>query len=152
TIATISMMLGIAVPEVESLRDLTRLGAEHLRAARLGLTPSPEAVAGRQKMRDLVIGILRSGAYDPEGVMAILAGRLEAGELTESEAIEFAVLLLVAGHSTTTNLIGNAVYVLAERPQDLERLAADEAFAAPFVEEVLRTRGSFQRSLRITKA
>ena len=59
-------------------------------------------------------------------------------------------ILFGAGHSTTTDLIGNTVYVLTGRPGDLDRIAQDQAFAGPFVEEVLRTRPSFHRIPRIT--
>lgn len=64
--------------------------------------------------------------------------------------MQFATLLFGAGHTTTTNLIGNCLYMLTQRPDDLARMREDEAFIEPFIEEVLRTRPSFHRILRIT--
>ena len=62
----------------------------------------------------------------------------------------FAVLLLIAGHTTTSNLISNSIYMIAQRPADLDRMNSDQAFVTSFVEEVLRTRPSFHRNTRIT--
>ena len=47
-------------------------------------------------------------------------------------------LLLVAGFETTTNLIGNGVHLLLERPEHQARLAAEPQTAPAYVEEILR--------------
>jgi cytochrome P450 len=48
------------------------------------------------------------------------------------------VFLLNAGHETTTNLIGNAVYELLTHPSQLSRLRSDPALINAAVEEALR--------------
>jgi cytochrome P450 len=48
------------------------------------------------------------------------------------------VLLLVAGHETTVNLVGNGVVALLEHPAELERLRNDPTLIKPAVEELLR--------------
>jgi hypothetical protein len=48
------------------------------------------------------------------------------------------LLLLVAGHETTANLVGNAVLALRSHPRALSRLRADPALMGPAVEELLR--------------
>ncbi|MEV0128230.1 cytochrome P450 [Dactylosporangium sp. NPDC050688] len=60
------------------------------------------------------------------------------GRLTRDELVSTALLLLVAGHETTVNLIANASLVLLREPRWIDRLLADPAFAVPLVEEVLR--------------
>jgi cytochrome P450 len=61
-----------------------------------------------------------------------------SGELSAKELIDIAVLLLIAGHETTTNLIANGVLALARHPQQQRRLAQRPAMAGPAVEEFLR--------------
>jgi cytochrome P450 len=48
------------------------------------------------------------------------------------------IMLLIAGHETTVNLISNGTLTLLRHPEHLERLRADPAFAIPLVEELLR--------------
>ena len=66
--------------------------------------------------------------------------RAEAGDvaLSHEEIVLFAVVLLVAGNETTTNLIGNAVHCLLAHPEELERVAADHSLVAGTIEETLR--------------
>ena len=58
--------------------------------------------------------------------------------LDDAEAIQFVVLLLVAGNETTTNLIGNGINALYDHPDQLELLLEDPTRMAGFIEEALR--------------
>ena len=61
------------------------------------------------------------------------------GEYLSDRAIRTQIMfLIVAGNETTRNLIGNCMYVLATRPDLLERLRGDRTRIPPFVEESLR--------------
>jgi cytochrome P450 len=60
------------------------------------------------------------------------------GRLTDIELLASAVLLLVAGHETTVNLITNGMLTLLRHPDALERLRHDPALAVHLVEELLR--------------
>jgi len=64
----------------------------------------------------------------------------EAGEapLTTAELLPIIDQVLLAGHETTTNLIGNGTLVLLRDPDLADRLRADLSLIEPFVEEVLR--------------
>lgn len=63
----------------------------------------------------------------------------EEGEhLSEGELLGTLVLLLVAGHETTVNLIGNAVLALTRVPELQELLKDNPARVRSFIEEVLR--------------
>jgi cytochrome P450 PksS len=75
-----------------------------------------------------------------------LAGALvrarEAGDaLSEDELLAMFVLLLIAGHETTVNLIGNGMLALLRHPDQLERLREDPELIKPGVEELLRYDG-----------
>ncbi|GIF06881.1 cytochrome P450 family protein [Actinoplanes siamensis] len=67
---------------------------------------------------------------------ALLA--VEGDRLDPDELISMAVLLLVAGHETTVNLIGNAVYLLDRWPEQKRRLLDDPGLVPAAIEEVLR--------------
>jgi cytochrome P450 len=58
--------------------------------------------------------------------------------LTNSEIISFAMLLLIAGNETTTNLVGNAMLALTENPDELRKVVRDRALIPSMVEEALR--------------
>ncbi|GAA4254808.1 cytochrome P450 [Dactylosporangium darangshiense] len=60
------------------------------------------------------------------------------GRMTRAELVATAILLLIAGHETTVNLIANSALVLLRQPLWLERLLADPSLVVPLVEEVLR--------------
>lgn len=150
TVAMIGLMLGIPVLDVERLRELTRLQMDFVLAVRLRRAPAEEARLGSERLTGLMADVIRSGRYEAGRVVSALAGQLEQGELTEEDCAQFAVMLLIAGHSTTTNLIGNSVFMLTQRPGDLDRMRERDDYTRAFVEEVLRTRPSFHRSIRVT--
>jgi cytochrome P450 len=60
------------------------------------------------------------------------------GRMGKYDLIATAVLLLIAGHETTVNLIANSMLTLLRHPEWLERLRRDPALAPRIVEEVLR--------------
>jgi len=60
-------------------------------------------------------------------------GRLSTGELAST-----GLLLLIAGHETTVNLISNGILTLLRHPQELDRLRQDPELAIPMTEELLR--------------
>ena len=78
-------------------------------------------------------------AQPQDDLLTALVRVEEAGQqLSEDELVAMVFLLLVAGHETTVNLIGNGVLALLEHPDQLERLRRDPSLAKPAVEELLR--------------
>jgi len=69
---------------------------------------------------------------------ALLAAREENDALTDDEALANIGLLFVAGHETTTNLIGNGLLALHRNPEQLQRLQAEPGLIPNAVEELLR--------------
>jgi cytochrome P450 len=148
TVYMISGLLGMPVEQVESIRQCQL--TDYIVALRLGAAPSVEAQLAMDTMTEIMMGPVRSGGYAEGGVMALLAEQYRRGEITQDEIVHTGILLFGAGHTTTTRLIGSGIYMLVERPQDLERIAVEESFVDTFVDEVLRTRPSFQRIQRVT--
>jgi cytochrome P450 len=74
-----------------------------------------------------------------DDLISALVQAREAGErLSEDELLAMIFLLLVAGHETTLNLIGNGVLALLEHPAELDRLRENPDLIKPAVEELLR--------------
>jgi cytochrome P450 len=152
TVHMISKILGMREEDVQTIFVLGRHRAlaDYVNDKRLGRTPSPEAQRRADALHQHILGTALGGGCEAGDVVDQLAKRRRAGELTDEELIDFVTLLFSAGHSTTTHLIGNALYVLTQRPQDVERIRVEEGFVARFLEEVLRTRPSFHRIQRVT--
>ncbi len=86
-------------------------------------------------------------------LLTALAQAEEAGDrLNESELYANAALLLVAGHETTTNLIGNGTLALLRHPDQWERLLADPSLVPGAVEELLRYDSPVQHTGRLLTA
>ncbi len=83
-------------------------------------------------------------------ITAVAQAEFEGERLEDWEVLGFCVLLLVAGNETTTNLIGNLLNVLVDRPDLWERLRADRALVDPVVEETLRFDSPVQMLFRRT--
>ncbi|TCO59911.1 cytochrome P450 [Actinocrispum wychmicini] len=84
-----------------------------------------------------------------------LIGRLVAAEvdgdrLTEEEIVNFSALLLMAGHVTTTMLLGNTMLCLDANPDAAAQLRADPRLIPKVIEEVLRVRPPFVKVERAT--
>ena len=74
----------------------------------------------------------------------------DSGEsLTEAEIVATCILLLIAGHETTTSLIGNGLYALMRHPEQLEELAGHPELVPGAVEEVLRFDSPVQLTMRV---
>ncbi len=71
-------------------------------------------------------------------ISALLQARDHGDQLSERELLGTTVLLLVAGHETTVNLIGNGIFALLQSPQQFEQLKCEPALMRDAVEELLR--------------
>lgn len=72
---------------------------------------------------------------------ALIAAEEEGDRLTEDELRTNLLLLFVAGHETTMNLIGNGTYALLQNPAQLDRLRQEPDLISSTVEELLRWDG-----------
>lgn len=69
--------------------------------------------------------------------------------LSEAELFSTCVTLLIAGHGTTTNLIGNGLVALLRHPDQLEHLRMNPGLIATAIEELLRYDSPLQRIWRM---
>ena len=85
-------------------------------------------------------------------VLTRLINGLDGEHLSDTELLQNCIFILNAGHETTTNLIGNALHLLAEYPGEKARLMADPSLIDTAVDEVLRFQSSNQLGNRMTTA
>jgi cytochrome P450 len=106
------------------------------------LPPALVAIVGY--IRDL---IARKRQRPDDGLLsALIAVRDDNDRLTDDELISMVYLLLIAGHETTVNLIGNGALLLLAEPERWARLAAEPQLVPAAVEEFLRYEGPVQTS------
>ncbi len=75
---------------------------------------------------------------------------VDGQRLTDEEVVNFSLVLLLAGHITTTALLGNTVLCLDEYPQVWSTLRTDRSLVEATLEEVLRYRSPFTQIFRVT--
>jgi cytochrome P450 len=82
-------------------------------------------------------------------ISALVAVEEQGDVLSEPELVIMCTLVLIAGHETTVNLIGNGMLALLRHPDELARLRADAALITSAVEELLRFDSPVQLTARI---
>src|SRR5215216_261781 len=102
-----------------------------------GLT---EAHRSQQELIRYFEEMIRARRVQPRAdlLSALIAAEQDGTRLDDAELIAMCVLLLFAGHETTTHLIGNAALALVQWPSEFERLRADPGLISRVVEEFLR--------------
>lgn len=81
-------------------------------------------------------------------ITALVEAEIDGESLQDWEILGFCILLLIAGNETTTNLIGNMLNVLVDRPALWQQLREDRSLVEPVIEETLRYEGPVQRLFR----
>ncbi len=84
-------------------------------------------------------------------VSQLVAAEAEGEKLSESELINTAITLLVAGHETSTSLIGNGVYTLLHNRDQWHLLQKDISLLPSAIEEILRYESPVSRQPRLMK-
>ena len=81
-------------------------------------------------------------------ISALVQAETDGRRLTGAEVLAFAILLLVAGNETTTNLIGSGMRALLAHPEALAAVRAEPARIPAAIEEMLRYDGPVQGIVR----
>jgi cytochrome P450 len=79
----------------------------------------------------------------------LIVAEEEGDRLSTEELLSFVVLLYVAGHETTVNLIGNGMLALLRNPDQLDRWRHDPSLDANAIDELLRFDGPVQHTARV---
>jgi cytochrome P450 len=133
--AVIGELLGI---DRSDQRSLSRWFAD-LFAPYTGAEPPAEAVAASDAVVRYLDGLVDSRWDAPtEDLVGDLVRACRGDLLTRQELLSTLFQLIVAGHDTTTSLIGNGVALLLQHPDQYDALAADAGLVRNAVEEMLR--------------
>ena len=154
-VTVICEMLGVPPEDHATMRQWTADITRSLDA--LGLPSDREIVkrgrAARLALGEYFRGLLPERRRSPRAdlLSLLIAAEEEGDKLSEDELLATCVLIFIAGHETTVNLIGNGLFALLRHPDQLQRLQADPMRIAVAVEELLRYDSPVQRTARVTK-
>lgn len=116
-------------------------------------TPAIEATIedARANLRRYLGDLLATRRRQPgdDLLSALAAVDVEGDRITPREVVGLAQLLLVAGHETTVNLIGNGTLALLRNPEQLALLRRSPELVGPAVDEFLRFDGPVQITQRV---
>jgi cytochrome P450 len=84
-------------------------------------------------------------------ISQLVIAESEGDKLSEAELLNTCITLLVAGHETTTSLIGNGTYSLLAHQNQWRRLINEPALLSPAIEEILRFESPVSRQPRLMK-
>ena len=147
----ISEMLGMPASEEEQLRDWAHTVTLSLEPL-LALQHMEEILAASDHITEHVLDAIEwKRAHPADDLLSALIAAEDAGDrLSPDELLDQVILLYIAGHETTVNLIGNGTYALLRNRAQLERWRDDPTLDATAVDELLRYDCPVQFSRRIT--
>jgi cytochrome P450 len=149
--AVISEMLGTPAADHERIRTLSGTLVRSLEPIN-----DPELVkaieAADAELADIMSGMIAWKRDHPaDDLLTALINAEDGGDvLSDDELVAQTLLLYIAGHETTVNLIAGGTLALLRHPDQLARLRADPALAPAAVEELMRYDSPVQASRRIT--
>jgi len=146
----ISELLGMPTDRADEMREWSQ---------QLTATLEPQATLadldlGAQVLTDMIpylIGIVdeRRAAPRDDLLSALIAVEDDGDTMDAAELLSFVILLYVAGHETTVNLIGNGMLALLRHPDQLAAWRADPELDAAAIEELMRYDGPVQHTVRV---
>ncbi|MBE8471808.1 cytochrome P450 [Streptomyces justiciae] len=127
-------LLGVPYDDHAFFQDSTKT------MVRTTATPEERGAASREVAGYLAQLLGKRIAEPKDDLLSGIAGRVTAGEIDHRQATEMALLLLIAGHETTANMIALGTLALLEHPDQLALLrdTDDPKLVASAVEELLR--------------
>ena len=138
-VIVIAELLGVPVEDQDQLKPWSRDLARTIDPVVTEETASQAGMSALQFVNYLN-GLIESRTASPRD--DLLSGLI--GNLSHEDLLIMAMLLFIAGHETTQNLIGNGLMALFRNPSEMERLRAEPDMVKNAVEEMLRYDGPVQ--------
>jgi cytochrome P450 len=151
--AVISEMLGMPDGNRDELRGWSHTMVKSLEPM---ITPEdvPELIDASDRMIEHVHAAIEWKRRDPADdlLSALIAAEEEGDRLSTEELVAQVILLFIAGHETTVNLIGNGMLALLRNPDQLQLLASTPEVIGNAIEELLRFDSPVQFTRRVALA
>lgn len=149
----IASMIGVANPDLEKFKKWSDDLATFVGGAIGSRDKRARAQRGIGELTDFFASLLQERRHTPsDDILSGLIAAEERGDaLSEEEIVATCVMLLFAGHETTTNLIGNGMLSLARHTEQRNRLIENPELIGSAIEECLRFDGPVQAMGRIAK-
>jgi cytochrome P450 len=146
-------MLGAPRAELARLKHLSDEMALFIGSARDTAGKYERAQAATQEMAELFRSLIAERRAQPKRDLLSELVHLEddGDRLTDDELVATCVLLLFAGHETTTHHIANGLAALIRFPEEMQKLRRNPSLAAAAVEELLRYDGPIGAQVRIVQ-
>ena len=147
-ITMISRLVGFRNSNLDELWS-SAVNGTRLVGSTLALDDLLDSASGMDGILLWIADQLSAARKEPsDDLLGAVASAVNEGGLTEAEAIPILTTLLSTGGETTTSLLGNAVRMLAERPELQEHLRQNPGEIATFAEEALRIESPFRYMMR----
>ena len=143
-----SRLIGFRDADVDQLLSAA-FDSTALVGSTLTLDELMQLAARSAEIQDWITGQVTAAKQDPEAdILGAVATAVNNGVFGDLEASSILHILLSAGGESTTSLLGNAVRLLAERPELQDQLRGSPGLIPRFVEEVLRLESPFRYQMR----
>jgi len=153
-VRVIGDMLGLPPADHDRLKVWSDALATFLGIAAMDPAIVAKAVRSVVEMEAYFNQIIAERRREPgeDLISLMVAAHDDEGRLSDQELVSSCCMILFGGHETTTNLIGNGVYLLLKHPQQAAKLRADPSLIDTAVEEILRYEAPVQRMGRLSAA
>ncbi|AXB42131.1 cytochrome P450 [Amycolatopsis albispora] len=157
-VIVIAELLGVPAEDRNLFKDWVDKMLE--RSGQFSLNDSPEErdkmMEAAMEQLDQLIAYLGEHAAErrrqprEDLLTKLVEAEVDGVRLTDREVVNFANVLLIAGHITTTMLLGNTVLCLDEYPDQKAKVLADRELVPGAIEESLRFLSPFATTARVT--
>lgn len=147
-------LLGVPRSDLKRVKAWSDEVALFIGSSRASLDKYNRAEAGTKAMADYFRGLVAERTAEPREdiISKMIVASDEKEAMSADEVIATSILLLFAGHETTTNLLGNGIYHSMRFRDQWERLTGHPALIESAVEEWLRYDGPSGALARVVAA
>ena len=149
----IMAMLGVPKEELAKVKRMSDDMALFIGSSRMAQDKYDIAEKATREMAGFFLELIqdRKRNANPDLLSQLVALEDNGDRLTDDELVATCILLLFAGHETTTNHIANGMLALLRFPGELQALRSDADLAPRAIEELLRYDGPSGAQVRVVK-